>query len=267
MHLLLYAFALLVVLSNASPLYRRAPATIHSTCTVPGTFAITVDDGPYNQTWDLIKYLNEQNVHATFFINGKNWVDVATDSTLTSDGEKTYMDHVRFMHSSGHQVASHTFTHQILTDLTEDEIIDEMNMMSDLIYEAIQERPRYMRPPNGAYDDATQATLGNLGYEMVLWDLDSKDYINHNATVNERVFVQAFKDEDPKAQVTPAAISSKPEVSKPTPLPTGSHIALMHDVHYQTGPELIPWLVGQLRTRGYKMTTVADCLDDPRPYQ
>ncbi|KAG1241675.1 hypothetical protein G6F65_023398 [Rhizopus arrhizus] len=33
-----------------------------------------------------------------------------------------------------------------------------------------------MRPPSGAYDDNTLATLGQLGYKVILWDIDSNDW-------------------------------------------------------------------------------------------
>lgn len=65
--------ASLIALASAAPLMRRAPATVHTKCTVPGTFALSFDDGPYNQTWDLIKTLNQENIKATFFINGNNF--------------------------------------------------------------------------------------------------------------------------------------------------------------------------------------------------
>ncbi|KAI8062162.1 hypothetical protein BC940DRAFT_309290 [Gongronella butleri] len=237
---------------TAMPLAKRTPADIHPTCTEPGSFAITIDDGPYNQTWDLVKYLNKQNVHATFFINGKNWVDVATQSTQTSDGTKTYMEHLQFMDESGHQIASHTFSHVNLVNITDEQVTSEMNQLSDLIYEAIKKRPRYMRPPTGLYDAASQAVIGNLGYEMVLWDVDSRDWETENATVNEQVFTQLFEQEGNTTRDDP---------------PTAAHIGLMHDVHWQTAPELIPWLVPKLRDHGYKMMTVAECLNDNRPYQ
>lgn len=58
-----------------APLEKRAAkAQIISTCTVPGTIALTFDDGPYEYTWALADALKAAGVTGTFFMNGENWV-------------------------------------------------------------------------------------------------------------------------------------------------------------------------------------------------
>lgn len=58
-----------------APLEKRATsAKLISTCTVPGTIALTFDDGPYEYTWALAETLKAEGVVATFFMNGNNWV-------------------------------------------------------------------------------------------------------------------------------------------------------------------------------------------------
>lgn len=64
-----------VVSAAPSSLEKRAvKAQVITTCTVPGTIALTFDDGPYEYTWALAESLKKQGVTATFFMNGKNWV-------------------------------------------------------------------------------------------------------------------------------------------------------------------------------------------------
>lgn len=91
--------------------------------------------------------------------------NVATGSTNTSDGVKSYLDHIRFMHQSGHQVASHTFTHAHLDSSLPQVIDSEMNLVSDVIYSAINLRPKYMRPPYGENNAKTLEELGRLNYQ------------------------------------------------------------------------------------------------------
>ncbi|KAI8336614.1 hypothetical protein BC941DRAFT_397577 [Chlamydoabsidia padenii] len=237
-----------IALVSAAPLLRRAPAVVHTDCSVPGTFALTFDDGPYNQTWDLIKYLNQENIKATFFINGNNFDNIETDSVSTSDGVKSYLDHLQFMHESGHQIASHTYEHAVLTGLEESEVVRQMNALSDIIYNKLAIRPRYMRPPTGAYDDTVLEILGNLGYEVAIWDIDPRDYEDYDLERKEQIFSSYLNQET----ATP---------------PTSNHLSLMHDVHPQTAPHLVPWVVQQVRAKGYRFTTVAECLNDSRPYQ
>ncbi|KAI8332670.1 hypothetical protein BC941DRAFT_436289 [Chlamydoabsidia padenii] len=237
----------LFTLSSAAPLMRRAPAVVHTRCTVPGTFALTFDDGPFNQTWDLIKMLNQQNIKATFFINGHNFGNIQTDSVATSDGVKSYLDHLVFMHQSGHQIASHTYEHRVLTGLPETEIVRQMNALSDIIFQTIHVRPRYMRPPTGAYDASVLAVLGNLGYEVAMWDIDPKDFESYNLQSKEAVFTGFLNQ----------------EIHNP---PTSAHLSLMHDVHPQTTPYLVPWVIQHVQAKNYRFATVAECLNDPRPY-
>ncbi|KAI9300580.1 hypothetical protein BJ944DRAFT_170602 [Cunninghamella echinulata] len=238
---------LLTSFVSSAPLFKRAPANVIETCSVPGTFALTYDDGPNQYTWELIKYLNQQNITATFFINGNNGIDVATGSTNTSDGIKTYMDHIRFMHQSGHQVASHTYSHAHLDSSSPQQIQNEMNQLNDIIFRAINLRPRYMRPPYGENNNATRNELGNLNYQVIIWDIDPKDF-------------EAISYQDKQATVT--GVLAK-EHSAP---PTSSHIILMHDTHQQTVRELTPFVVREARAKGYRFTTVAGCLNDPNPY-
>lgn len=53
---------------------RATKAQVISTCTVPGTIALTFDDGPYEYTWALAETLKKAGITATFFMNGHNWV-------------------------------------------------------------------------------------------------------------------------------------------------------------------------------------------------
>lgn len=67
--------ASLVAIVLASPIKKKTvSAKIYSTCTVPGTMALTFDDGPYEYTWALADTLKSEGVTATFFMNGANWV-------------------------------------------------------------------------------------------------------------------------------------------------------------------------------------------------
>lgn len=70
----LASIATVVSAAPASLEKRAVKAQVITTCTVPGTIALTFDDGPYEYTWALAESLKKQGVTATFFMNGKNWV-------------------------------------------------------------------------------------------------------------------------------------------------------------------------------------------------
>jgi len=72
---------------------------IIDSCTVPGTVALTFDDGPYIYTAQVLDTLKANNVRATFFVNGDNWSNI-----LSTDDQALIHRTV----AEGHQIGSHT---------------------------------------------------------------------------------------------------------------------------------------------------------------
>src|SRR5258708_1045794 len=90
---------LLSALALASPVEKRqAIGQIITSCTVPGTFALTFDDGPFAYTSHLLDILASNGVKPTFFLNGANFGNIAD-----------YAGVVQRMVADGHQVGSHTY--------------------------------------------------------------------------------------------------------------------------------------------------------------
>ncbi|KAI8646966.1 hypothetical protein BD408DRAFT_409515 [Parasitella parasitica] len=229
-----------------APLEKRATAAakVITTCTVPGTIALTFDDGPYEYTWALAETLKKEGVVATFFMNGKNWVDVNTQSVMTSAGTKTYKQVIKHVYDSGHQLASHTYNHVDLASQSAATVKSEMQKLETIFRSVIGKNPTYMRPPLGSYNTATLKTLGELGYTAILWDIDSNDwrYSGISDLSNEQ---KNFKD-----------VIEKDSKTKPH-----GHIALQHDVHQKTVEKLVPWVISYIKgKKTYKFVSVAECL-------
>ena len=84
----------------ATPLNSSVPVgTVISSCTVPGTVALTFDDGPFTYTASVLDTLRRNGVAATFFVNGVNWADITSADSQAS---------VRRMVAEGHQIGSHS---------------------------------------------------------------------------------------------------------------------------------------------------------------
>lgn len=228
-----------------APTGDNAQGGVYVSCTKPGEFALTFDDGPYQYSWDLAKSLNAQGIRATFFINGNNWVDVKKDSVETSDGQKTYMEVIKHFKDMNHEVASHTYQHKELAGLSDSDIEYQMNTQSDIIKEAIGVRPAYMRPPAGNVDENTLKVLRNLGYYVVNWDTDTNDWKTHDFT-SEKAAYQTFDKDTPS---------------------TLGHITLEHEVYDQTVNELVPWAIDYIKSKNYKFVTVSECIGFPAYYQ
>lgn len=68
-------------------------------CSVPGTLALTFDDGPYNYTSHVLDALAAYGAKATFFLTGNNLGKGQIDIE-----ENGWPDIIRRMHADGHQV-------------------------------------------------------------------------------------------------------------------------------------------------------------------
>lgn len=117
------------------------PTMIYN-CVNNGDVALTFDDGPYWYTNSLLDLLEQQNVKATFFINGDNYgrgyINAVDD----------WRNVITRMYNSGHQVASHTWDHASLDSLDANGVRAEMIWNEIAIADIIGKFPTYMRYAN-----------------------------------------------------------------------------------------------------------------------
>lgn len=139
-------------------------------CTVPGTVAITYDDGPYIYTDQLLDLFASYSAKATFFVTGINIGKGAIDNAATA-----WPAVIRRMYNEGHQVASHTWSHQDLSAITSQQRKDQMVHNEMAIRNILGKFPTYMRPPYSSCTAASgcQADMAALGYVVSYFDLDT----------------------------------------------------------------------------------------------
>jgi hypothetical protein len=137
-------------------------------CVEPGTLAITYDDGPYIYTNDILDQFASYGMRATFFITGNNLGKGAIDDSSTP-----WPAVIRRMTSEGHQVASHTWSHQDLSVITPQQRLNELIYNEMAFRNVIGAFPTYMRPPYLSCSEACQQDLSDLGYVIVYPDLDT----------------------------------------------------------------------------------------------
>ncbi|CAI2161993.1 8078_t:CDS:2 [Funneliformis geosporum] len=197
-------------------------------CTEQNTIAITFDDGPRNITEKLLDELKAKNVKATFFMNGH-----ASLQHCIYD----YAPIVQRAFNEGHQIASHTWSHPHLPELSEAEINYQLETLEVAFKKIIGAIPTYARPPFGEHNALVRKVLKQRGYKMVIWDIDTLDWQG-----NLQGSTKIFDDEMNKS---------------PQPNP---HIVLNHDTIDTTPTTLGPHEIRDALKRGYKVTTVGDCL-------
>jgi len=138
------------------------------TCTNKNHVALTYDDGPYIFTADLLDILAEYNAKATFFITGNNMGKGEIDNETTG-----YPQIIKRMHKEGHQIASHTWTHQNLSSATPEHRENQIYYNEMAIRNVLGFIPTYMRPPYSEANNATQKMLYDMGYHITYYNIIS----------------------------------------------------------------------------------------------
>jgi peptidoglycan/xylan/chitin deacetylase (PgdA/CDA1 family) len=125
--------------------------------------ALTYDDGPNDpHTLRLLEVLAKHDAHASFFLIGRF--------------VRQRPDIVREIVKAGHVVANHTFTHPLLTFLSEAEIRRELSDCRAALQEAIGVPSTLFRPPFGGRRPAALRIARELGLKPVMWNVTGYDW-------------------------------------------------------------------------------------------
>jgi peptidoglycan/xylan/chitin deacetylase (PgdA/CDA1 family) len=131
--------------------------------TKSGAVHLTFDDGPHPEhTPALLDQLRTLKVRATFFVIGAN--------------AERHPEIVRRMAQEGHAVGSHSFTHSDPGRVSAADLMEEIERTSAVLTPLVGEAPRLFRPPLGAVTAAKLARLWAAGQQVVLWNVDPRDY-------------------------------------------------------------------------------------------
>ncbi len=111
---------------------------------------------------EILSILDKHNIKATFFLVG-SWVD---------DNEKL----VSQIYDKGHEIGNHSNTHANTKELSEKNIVEEIQLASEKIEKITGDKPTLYRPPFGDVDNKTLEVCKSLGYKVIKWDVDSMDW-------------------------------------------------------------------------------------------
>ncbi|KAI9018784.1 hypothetical protein CLU79DRAFT_760392 [Phycomyces nitens] len=192
-----------------------------------GQWGITYDDGPSEFSPALYDELDKTNTKATFFMVGGQ--------------VNKYPEHVLRAYKSGHDIAMHTWSHNYMTSLTNEQIVAELKWNELVIKEVIGVSPKYFRPPYGDIDNRVRDIAKALGFTAVIWNFDTNDWAAES-TPN-------FKVETIDAEVAKWAAAA------PTSAVGG--ISLEHDLYESTVN--IALRVLPVLQKAYDVTSVGQC--------
>lgn len=188
--------------------------------------ALTFDDGPGQYTDQLLDCLEENNAHATFFMQGQNV------------GE--WEDTVQRMLDIGCELGNHSWNHPEVTlqGLSDDQVVEQIQKTDDALLKACGQKSTVARAPYGAAGDR-EFQLAQKPFFM--WSLDTEDWrymdVEHNidAVMNgdltDGSIILMHDIHEPSVQ---AALQIIPQlVEKGYKLMTVSELAAAKDVELQ----------------------------------
>jgi peptidoglycan/xylan/chitin deacetylase (PgdA/CDA1 family) len=198
------------------------PAAVN--CRKVKCVALTFDDGPGPQTGTLLDTLIKEKVPATFFLVGN----------MVKNEQKMAK---RIAQTPGMTLGNHTMSHPNLRLIGITKATKEMTENTKLIKQVTGVQVRYLRPPYGSHNSATDAVAKKLGQAVVNWSAGALDWQYNTA---DKVIAATMP------QLAPGAI------------------VLAHDIHPWT-IKAVPTLIKKIRAKGYTLVSLDDILGTTSP--
>ena len=202
-------------------------STFYRVNTEEKVVALTFDDGP-SAVWtpQILDELKKAGIKATFFMVGKH--------------VKQYPEIAKRVAREGHEIENHGYDHKVMIYYKTDELKKEINDTEKVIRDVTGQTTKYFRPPKAWLTSAEKQKIKEMGYGIVLWSLNSKDWVTfHDKQITSYILRQIKPGE----------------------------IILFHDsggVFNTEGGDrtqtvkTIPRLVRKLQEKGYRFVTISE---------
>ncbi len=125
--------------------------------------SISFDDGPDPEfTPQVLDLLDEFNVKATFFCIGNR---IKTSPELLQEIDRR-----------GHIIGNHTYSHSMKFGwMNYAKVLEELQATEEIIFEVLQKKSRWFRPPFGVTNPKIAKANHFLGYDVIGWNVRSLD--------------------------------------------------------------------------------------------
>lgn len=217
-------------------IYQCVAMQVFQNCVKTGkVISLTFDDSPHVNTQTFVNILNKYNIKGTFFMNGlfiyQNKAGVNTEALVKS------------MYTSGHTIATHTFSHPSLTGLNNFNIQREFYDNEFYIFRRLfKNRPLLFRAPYFDYDSRVSSLADSFGYIMSNPNFESTDWFT-TATSSSVLNV------------------CKAEVDKGLPI-----VSLLHD-NIPLNQQVLEPFIQYALSKNYTFLDIKTCLGLTSTYQ
>ncbi len=184
--------------------------------------AFTFDDGPSENTAELLAVLEKEGIKATFFVQGSKL-----------ENHRVHIELLKKEIEAGNEIGVHSLTHIKLKNLDEKGVYREIVYPKELIYKISGVNPKLYRTPFGLRDAKALKEIEKIYEANVLWNIDSQDWRSNFSAeqVEKRVLKLSF-------------------------LYNGG-IVLFHDTHKKS-TLIMEEILNKIKNNGFKFKTVSE---------
>ncbi|MBU5314276.1 polysaccharide deacetylase family protein [Tissierella carlieri] len=221
---ILIVLILAIIALGISVVYNKSEETFNSDVYYQGNiddkiiaFACNVDWGNEHIP-NMLQIFKDNDIKITYFVTGQ-WAEKNKDILKT-------------IYDNKHEIGNHGYSHKDYDKLSYDRNKEEILKAHNIIKETLNIDSKYFAPPSGAYNDNTIKAAKDLGYELIMWSIDTIDW-RKDSTKNviiERVTSKAHN----------------------------SAIVLMHPTEETV--KALPEIIKYLYQNGYKIGTISDVI-------
>jgi polysaccharide deacetylase family sporulation protein PdaB len=200
----------------------EGPAAIYSVETDKKLIALTFDiSWGKERPGPILDILAEKGVkNATFF--------------LSSPWSQSQPEIVQRIIDMGYEIGSHGHKHVNYSELNDEDIRKQIQISHQILSKMIGKEPNLIRLPNGDFDKRVLRIADTLGYRVIQWDTDSRDWMNPGV---DQIVQRVLK----KAHAGDIVLLHASDSCKQT------HLAL-------------PIIIDKLRQQGYEFVTVSELI-------
>ena len=190
--------------------------------------ALTFDDGPSDETDRILNVLAEYDSRATFCVVGNK--------------VESYAGVLKRTIAGGNEIASHTWSHRRLTELSAAGIRSQLERTNEIVAQVTDGyQIKVLRPPYGKFNKTLRSVCAEMDLVIAEWEIDTLDWNNRNANKTYNNIMKGARD---------------------------GVIILCHDL-YETTATAVERAIPDLVNKGFQLVTVSELLsfhkDGPKP--
>ncbi|KAF4463711.1 chitin binding, partial [Fusarium albosuccineum] len=212
---------------------------MHRRCVTPRTVALTYDDNPNEEIYELLALLKRYNATATFFPNAPYHFSIWKLDKYIYDA-----------YAAGHQIGLHTWDHVHMDEVGPDRALDNLEKMNAWLQEVIGVRSSFVRPPYGQCEEGCRKSLVGNGYTIVGWALNPLDWI-----------FATDKKVQSSIEIIDSWKGNQVEIDKDS---YAGPIVLMHARLHTSITVITPALLEFFTSKNFRFVSIAECLGFPK---